>query len=78
LFELIDEYSLRWAIIYSFLHGALEIGGYVRGNDFSDIIAHFEDVRDTVGAEPTTRAQISINPYLHRKLLNSSIGSGQD
>jgi hypothetical protein len=39
------------------------------GIHFGDIIAHFEDIGNAVGTKPASRAQIRINPYLHRKLL---------
>jgi len=66
---LFGDYGLRRAIVHSFLHSTLEIAGYFRGDHFGDIIAHFEDIGNAVGTKPTSRAQIRINPYLHRKLL---------
>ena len=58
-------------------HCALQIGGHVCGNHFGDIVAHFEDIGNAVGAQPASRAQIRINPYLHRKLLTYDVLYGE-
>ena len=66
---LFGDDGLHRAIVHSFLHSTLEIAGYLRGDHFGDIVAHFEHIGNAVGTEPASRAQIRINPYLHRKLL---------
>jgi len=69
LYGLFDQNGLRRAIVDGFLHCALQIGRDVCGNHFGDIIAHFEDIGNAVGAQLSSRAQIRIYPDLHRKLL---------
>jgi hypothetical protein len=62
---LFDDNGFRGAVVSCFLYSTFQVGGNLGADYLGDIVAHLEYVGNTVGTQPASRAQISINPYLH-------------